>query len=247
MKKNMHSCFWILTLLFGFVCFNQYFQQEYSRNRIALLAIHIMSENDEATRIKQEYLTTKYYQTNCRVNWLMGFIEDYKGKLPNRNYHWEKALECEPLIVDFLSMSFPEDRIFAQTAVRLHPEYAESWFWLANTFVEWKSGNPYPKSEENRTEIIQIYEKGLKIAPYNALRWREFADLLKPIDPHTALEAYLQSCLLGDPGSNGCYRAGQTAEELGDNEFAIQYYRYSHWEGALNRADELEAQLMFED
>ncbi len=58
-----------------------------------------------------------------------------------------------------------------------------------------------------------------------------------------ALEAFLTCCNIDDAGSNGCYGAGRMAEKLGDPQKAIEYYRLSRWDGALKRADELEAEL----
>jgi hypothetical protein len=58
-----------------------------------------------------------------------------------------------------------------------------------------------------------------------------------------AANAYLNCCLNGDPGSNGCYGAGCMMERLGNLPQAIAYYyRLSCWEEAQNRADELERQ-----
>lgn len=96
--------------------------------------------------------------------------------------------------------------------------------------------------ESPEAGAAQYYEL-LLLRPHDGVYWRELGDLLREHDPNAAIEAYLQSCRNGDPGSNGCYRAGLTAESQGDYENAIQYYRYSKWEGALKRAVELEAQL----
>ena len=61
---------------------------------------------------------------------------------------------------------------------------------------------------------------------------------------HRSLIAvYLESCCKGDPGSNDSYRAGLTAEQLGDLPAAIRYLRLSRYSGALERADRLESQL----
>jgi tetratricopeptide (TPR) repeat protein len=99
-------------------------------------------------------------------------------------------------------------------------------------------------SQEEPERAIQLYQDGLQRKPTDGIRWRELGDLLYEKDPQAAIEAYLQSCHRGDPGSNGCYRAGRTAEELGDLEAAIRYYRLSQWSRALERADELEKQLL---
>ncbi|MGC8838813.1 MAG: hypothetical protein ACP5UM_10400, partial [Anaerolineae bacterium] len=62
-------------------------------------------------------------------------------------------------------------------------------------------------------------------------------------DPEAAIQAYLNSCTYGDPGSNGCYRAGKTAERLGDYARAAQYYRLSRNEGIRQLATEMEKKV----
>ena len=97
--------------------------------------------------------------------------------------------------------------------------------------------------EERPLEAIDLYHRLLELRPYDGVLWRELGDLLVEKDPYAAIEAYLQSCYNKDPGAHGCYNAGRTAENLGDLDAAIRYYRLSKWSGALERADALEAQL----
>jgi len=97
------------------------------------------------------------------------------------------------------------------------------------------------KSQPERA--IQLYRQGLERKPYDGVRWYELGDLLSKTNPQAALEAYLQSCHKGDPGSHGCYGAGRIAEELGEFQSAILYYRMSKWEYALQRAAQLEQSL----
>jgi len=97
------------------------------------------------------------------------------------------------------------------------------------------------KSQPERA--IQLYRQGLQRKPYDGVRWYELGDLLSKTDPQAAIEAYLQSCYNGDPGNHGCYGAGLVAEEQGDIQSAIRYYRMSRWEGALQRAGRLEQTL----
>jgi len=122
-------------------------------------------------------------------------------------------------------------------------KYANTLVWFAEAkggFVGYHFNN---LNDTNRREIVALFREGLALDPRDGLRWRELGDALRSLDPKEAIEAYLQSCFNGDPGANGCYRAGLTAEQLSDYENAIRYYRYSRWEGALNRANQLEAQL----
>jgi tetratricopeptide (TPR) repeat protein len=99
-------------------------------------------------------------------------------------------------------------------------------------------------SADAPAEAIDLYRTGLQLSPHDGHRWLALAELLEPGDPAAALEAYLQACRNGDPGANGCLRAGSLAEGDGDFSAAIEYYRLSKWSGALDRADELERQLV---
>ena len=98
-------------------------------------------------------------------------------------------------------------------------------------------------SKEAPEQAIELYRQGLQANPYDGVRWRELGDILRNTDPKAAIEAYLQSCYNGDPGFNGCYWAGRTSEDIEDIQSAITYYRFSAWDVAQKRADELEARL----
>ncbi|MGQ9459514.1 MAG: tetratricopeptide repeat protein, partial [Anaerolineae bacterium] len=118
---------------------------------------------------------------------------------------------------------------WAERSVRLAPQDAEGWFWLARL-----------RAAADREEAIALYRQGFARNPFDALRWRELGDLLAGRDPEAAILAYLNSCSYGDPGSNGCYRAGKMAERLGDWARAAQYYRLSRNEGVRQLAVEME-------
>lgn len=59
-------------------------------------------------------------------------------------------------------------------------------------------------------------------------------------DALAALGAYEQSCNQGDPGANGCWKAGQTAEAMGDILLAIELYQASYYPAARDRAHALQ-------
>lgn len=169
---------------------------------------------------------------NCRASWYQGLAEQRQGNFQAAEESWQNSIPCDPLIVPMLETLFPEHGELAARAVQHHPGHAEGWFWLAKSIS--------PSAPE---QAIAFYRRGLALAPGDGLRWRELGDLLRTKYPHAAIDAYLQSCFNGDPGSNGCWLAGGTAEQLGELEDAIRYYSYSRWDGALNRAEELRATL----
>ena len=98
-------------------------------------------------------------------------------------------------------------------------------------------------SDSDPNRAIQLFRQGLHHMPGDGVRWSYLAYLLSETDPQAAFEAFLRSCNLDDPGAHGCYGAGRMMEQLGDPQRAIEYYRRSHFEKALARADELEARL----
>jgi tetratricopeptide (TPR) repeat protein len=164
----------------------------------------------------------------CKTFWFDGLIAGSQGDLEGRNTYWRVAVQCSPKFIEMLSLIIPDDRAMAEFVVASHPETAESWFWMAQLDDE---------------RVIEFYERGLALDPTAGLRWKEYGDLIVEEDPERAIQAYLQSCLNGDPRYNGCWLAGKMAEQLGDIPRAIRYYRFSLWKGAWNRADELELEL----
>lgn len=140
-----------------------------------------------------------------------------------------------------------EEKVFDEHAIQTQTETAEGWFWLAELdYAVLKVDSAHNLSEQKRSNASVYIQAGLERDPTDGLRWRELGGLLRVNDPHAAINAYLQSCSSGDPGYNVCWQADNLAEELGDIENAIHYYRYSRWEGALIRAAELEAQLNYQ-
>jgi tetratricopeptide (TPR) repeat protein len=168
------------------------------------------------------------YSPECKSYWFEGFIAQSQGDLKLRNSNWRVALQCSPTFIGFLFVIIPEDKVMAEFAATTQPEASEAWFWMAQLDDE---------------RAIEFYERGLTLEPTAGRRWMEYGNLIVAEDPERAMQAYLQSCINGDPGYNGCWLAGKTAEEIGEIEKAIKYYRHSLWSGALNRADELERKL----
>jgi hypothetical protein len=246
MKKNL-SFHWLWMSIFLLMTFTsgKAFQQKFIINNLALHTIRSVFFGNVYVENFDNLLRLDYERSVCRLKWYLSFVEDTKGNLSRRYLLWQEVLRCEPIFINFLAIILPEDQELAHTAIELHPRSAESWFWLVDALIESEGSSTYlrPQKEENRSKLIQLYIRGLEVDPYDSLRWRELGDLLQPVDKKAAIEAYLQSCFTGDIGSNGCFRAGQTAEELGDIENAIRYYRYSRWTNALKRADKLEASI----
>ena len=172
-------------------------------------------------------------QTNCGSNWLLGWTERGLGNFAGQERAWGDLVQCQEDYTPLLLRIAPAREDWAQASVRRHPQDAQAWFWLARL-----------RKTDFPEEAIQLYDRGLSLYPFDSRRWIEEGDLLRESDPQAAIQAYLHACLNGDPGSNGCYRAGLVAEQQGDIPAAIRYYRYSQWSGARDRAYQLEQQLM---
>ena len=155
------------------------------------------------------------------------------GDVVGRNAVWSGLLNCSTTYTGYMAVLAADDVTLARQAIETEPENAAGYFWLASAVA---AGDPQ--------QAISLYQAGLELAPTDAHRWLALAELLEPNDPAAALDAYLLACRNGDPGANGCLRAGSLAEAGGDLPAAIEYYRLSKWSGALDRADELERQLV---
>jgi len=122
----------------------------------------------------------------------------------------------------------------ALLATQYYPDSSKAWFWLGEA-----------TAPTDHLGARQAYLRTVALAPRYGLAWcRLGRNYESNSELEKATEAWLNCCLNGDPGKNGCYGAGRMMEQLGNPQQAIEYYRRSHWEGALNRADELEKQLI---
>ncbi len=130
----------------------------------------------------------------------------------------------------------------SRTALRYFADLESKFTDVDNAGVEIEIEFLHAKvlSGSSPDQAAAIYAEALQRKPYDGKRWLEYGDVLKKINPEKAIAAYYQACIHGDPGSHGCYNAGMLAEETGDIQQAIRYYRLSHWEVAKNKAAELE-------
>lgn len=180
----------------------------------------------------QALLASPFLADDCRALWLQGLVAHAQGREAGRDDAWTRWLQCPQARVAFVEAVTGDDISWAERSVRLAPQDAEGWFWLARL-----------RADSDPDGAIALYRQGFARNPVDALRWRELGDLLAGRDPGGAILAYLNSCYYGDPGSNGCYRAGKTAERLGDWGRAAQYYRLSRNEEVRRLAVEMEKRL----
>ena len=170
---------------------------------------------------------------NCRARWYEGLVYHEAGDADGRTGAWAKLLACSDRYMGYMAVLVPNDVDLARQAIDAQPRSPAGYFWLAPAIAA-----------DDRDEAVALYRQGLELAPHDGRRWLALAELLEPQDEEAALKAFLQACRNGDPGANGCLRAGSLAEARGDMTAAIEYYRLSNWEGALSKAAELERQLV---
>ena len=168
----------------------------------------------------------------CRAHWYEGLAYHAAGDFAGRAVAWGALLDCTAGYTGYVAALAADDVDLARRAVSAQPESAAGYFWLAPLVA---AATP--------DEAAALYRRGLRLTPGDGVGWLALADLLRATDPTAAEEAYLQACLHGDPGANGCLRAGTLAEARGDTATAIEYYRLSNWDGAQEKAAELERLL----
>lgn len=193
-----------------------------------VFAIH----QDSSLAIAEKLLNKENVMYSCRRAWLQSQIAKWQNQWREAREFWLVALACSPNYVDLIRIYVPNDQELAEISTVLQPESASAWFWLAAVV-----------SDQTPSKGIEYYRRGLALDGTDGRSWLALGDLLRPVDHLEAIKAYLQSCHYGDPGSNGCFRAGLLAEAIGEYEAAIQYYRLSRWSGAHELADRLEIRL----
>lgn len=169
---------------------------------------------------------------DCRINWQISLLALRMENPPDIETKLNKMLDCSPKAVDWLILLVPQRADLAYRAAQLYPQEARIWLWMGDL----------TRTDEDIKLADKYFTESTRLDPYYGLAWcrlgavKEQQGLLQD-----AVDAFWQCCENGDPGSNGCNGAGRVAEKLNDIPSAIRYYRRSHWQPALDRADELEA------
>ncbi len=168
----------------------------------------------------------------CAPSWFAGLQQNAAGETAARDAAWTSLLDCTDRFIPFMAVLAPDNAALATEAIARQPAAAAGHFWLAEQLAI-----------SEPAEAVGVYLEGLRYAPGDGRNWLALGDLLAESQPAAAQEAYLQACLNGDPGANGCLRAGGIAEQQGEMQRAIEIYRLSNYAGARERADRLESAL----
>ena len=167
--------------------------------------------------------------SGCDHLWLVGAEAGKRGDLVGQRQIWEQSLGCSPGILSLLQIILPQDVDMALLATQKYPKNPEAWFWLGEAIAP-----------IDNLGARQAYLHTISLAPHDGLAWGRLGRNFEyDGELEKAAQAWLNCCYDGDPGSHGCFGAGRMMELLGDPQQAIDYYRLSRWEGALNRASEL--------
>ena len=205
----------------------------------AVALLPVLRLNIHATRAVRAVLTggdpsdprvELLHLETCRAWWLVGHLDQAAGDLAGRDAAWAEYLSCADDVPAVMTAAVPDHRELARHALVRHPESAAASFWAARTV-----------RDSDPEDAVALYRRGLAIDPSNGRAWIELGDLLIQDEPVAALGAYVEGCRHGDPGLNGCWRAGQAAERLGEIDLAIRTYRRSRWQRARQRAEEIDA------
>ncbi len=161
-------------------------------------------------------------ERNCQARWI---VAAQAQDLPAQG----ELLPCSPLYMDMIHDLAPTDAVLAALARELYPNLAEPLYWLA------ESNGGYSAPEN-----LSIYQQIVSEHPQEGLAWCYLGyQYERAGDLQASLEARINCCYNGDPGSNGCYNAGRLYEQAGDIENAIKYYLLSKWQPSREKASEL--------
>lgn len=200
-------------------------------NRVAIITTRALAV-DRSRLAEAEQSAAQMEDPSCRVYWLRGMIGNALEKYDVRDEAWAKVIGCVPETIPLVRRLAPDNQALAQRAVAEQSDNAESWFWMGWLLAK----NDLPAAE-------RYYREGLRLQPGDARRWKELGDLLAGHDEWEAMLAYAQSCYHGDPGYNGCLRAGILAERVADVQSAIDYYSLSRSQQVRERGESLRLRL----
>jgi tetratricopeptide (TPR) repeat protein len=136
-----------------------------------------------------ERLVTAYAQLvaqapgNPRADWFLGLLAGKLGDPALQQVNWSRFLSGPlPEALSLVHAGGRDNLTLAQQATKVHPEQAESWFWIAQIFEQSK----------RNAEALQTYQRVVQLDPENGLAWCHLGYLLRGQKPLQARDAYLQ-------------------------------------------------------
>jgi len=161
---------------------------------------------------------------DCHVRWIVAAqAKDLQAQ--------SVLMPCSPLYMDMIRVLAPTDATLAAQARTLYPDLPEPLYWLAES----QGG-----ASAEHTENITLYEEIVTKYPGEGLAWCYLGGFYEQAgDLQASLEARINCCYNGDPGSNGCVNAGRLLEGKQQFAEAIHYYRLSKWGPSQEAANKL--------
>jgi tetratricopeptide (TPR) repeat protein len=198
-----------------------------------LLSLSVVRSVLQNYQIEQTYQRLAH-SPSPRALWQQAILAEKLHDAAYTNDHFVSFLSSgDPAALELVHSVLAHDPSMATLATQLYPGRSEAWFWLGEA-----------RSQSGETEqAIPAYQQAAALDPNAGQAWCILGNLLRGQSRSQARDAYVQCCLNGDPGSNGCFNAGAIEEQWGNIQNAIYYYRLSHWEGSQSQADRLEERL----
>lgn len=222
----------VLIFFLGFV-FSGSLAQVVRVNQAGLEVLHALVEQNPAKLQRFIDHWTGHQPQDCRLLWLSAVaIVGTQGVLASHQA-LVNAIHCQPEYLAALRGLAPYDVRLAEDMVRFYPRDTLALMWLAEI-----------KERFDRGRASELYEIITQVDSTNGLAWcRLGGQRQNEGDLDRALDAFQKCCQHGDPGSNGCWRAGGILEKQGRLEEAIFWYSQSRFSEALKRARELQNRL----
>ena len=174
---------------------------------------------------------------NCHFQWLgLSLYSESQSFTPN-NLIVENLIKCSIVNMQMIRIRYPTEQNFAEMAVHTYPGESFPLYWLSDCIGKGFTSEKKP-----------ILERILRINPKDGVAWRILGLIyIEEKNIPEAIQAHINSCNNGDPGSNGCYHAGRLLEQEGKYKEASYFYRLSRWKPSQDAADRLEAELLLKN
>lgn len=167
---------------------------------------------------------------NCHLRWFELLLKYRQQPVDPDDPIFGEVISCSSVHMRMLRRLYPAELALANLATQLYPDETAPLYWLVEATDPTISNESKP-----------VIQKILTMTPNDGLAWRYLGIILiREGDIQGAIDAHINSCYNGDPGSNGCYNAGRLLEQEGRYEEAISFYRLSIHDFIRANADRLE-------
>jgi len=208
---------WLLLLIVSFFALFTQVGKTMKLNQFSLQAVKA-----EVASSLPEFVSS---ERTCQVLWMAAAqAQDMKAQ--------SKLMPCSPVYMDMIRDLAPTDATLAAQARELYPDLVEPLYWLGES----NGGYSAPANLPLYQQIVTEHPKEGLAWCYLGYQYESAGDL------QASLEARINCCYNGDPGSNGCANAGRLLEGKQQYQEAIHYYRLSKWGPSQEAAKRLEVQ-----